>query len=254
MSRTTSSGSGPWRGLLLCMAACVASTVQAQEPELPPVQWPELPAQAASAQGLVPPGWRLEAAIEGRLDEDESADLLLLLRMDDAANVLEHDGTGASPFDSNPRMLLVALADGDGYRRVAVDHGLIPRPHSPSFDDFLPDEPDRGLRIAGNRAFTVALQSWTSAGSWYSTRRSFAFRLQDGCVRLVGFDEHALHRASGEISERSFNFLTGRGWTRSADIADEVEGERQWRRLSDAGIVCLGQVGDGFGFEPPGGE
>lgn len=243
-----------WRRILVSLLPCVVAVAHGRDPEPPPVQWPDVPAQAASAEGFVPAGWRIEVALQGRLDADERPDLLLLLRMDDDANVLHHDGPGVSPFDSNPRMLVVAVADGGGYRRVAADRGLIPRPHSPVFDDFLPDEPDRGLAIADNRVFTVALHSWASAGSWHAGQRSFAFRLQDGCVRLVGFDEHTVHRASGEITERSVNFLTGRGWTRSGQVSDDGDGEREWQRLPPHDMICLGAIGDGFGFEPPGGQ
>lgn len=36
--------------------------------DLPPVQYPTLPAQAANAAGFVPQGWALESSVEGDLD------------------------------------------------------------------------------------------------------------------------------------------------------------------------------------------
>lgn len=236
-------------GMVLLASACFAATACAS-PDIPPVDYPQIPERAGDAAGFVPPGWRLEHEARGRLDEDDRSDLLLLLRMDAAANRIEHDGMGASPFDTNPRMLVIAVAEGDGYRRVLADHRFIPRPHSPVYDDVLGDSPGDAIRIAVNRVFTVTLTSWASAGSWHSTSRSLGFRLQDGCARLLGFDEHDLHRGSGEITERSDNFLGGRGWTRSGHISDEGEAPKQWRRLPRRDAICLGDIGDGSGFQP----
>src|SRR5690606_18464309 len=140
-----------WRRALAWLALVLSAAAHAQDPLPPPVGWPEVPERGASAADFAPAGWRVEHAIDGRLDGDDRADLLILLRMDDPANVLAHDGMGVSPFDSNPRMLVLALADGEGYRRVLADHRLIPRPYSPTADDVLGDGPGSALRIGDNR-------------------------------------------------------------------------------------------------------
>jgi hypothetical protein len=226
-------------------------SAHAQEYAIPPVQWPAIPERVDTAQGFVPDGWWLEYHVEGRLDDDARPDLLVLLRMQDPANIIEHDGLGMSPFDTNPRMLVIALADADGgYRRALVDHALIPRPESPVLADVLQDDPASVIRITDNRAFSITLHSWASAGTWFTANRSFTFRHQDGCFRLIGFDQSSLHRASGETEETSINYLTGRAWTRSGNIADDVQGTRQSRRLASRSQECLGNIHDGFAFDP----
>jgi hypothetical protein len=238
---------------LLASAALLVAVqpgAHAQAFELPPVQWPAIVEHAASAQGFVPDGWGLEHAVQGRLDDDARPDLLILLRMQDPANLVEHDVFGPSPFDTNPRMLVIALADADGgYRRALVDHALIPRPESPVLADVLQDDPASAIRIAGNRAFSITLHSWASAGTWHTSNRTYTFRRQDGCFRLIGFDQSSLHRASGETEETSINFLTGRAWTRSGSIEDDTPGpQRPQRHWSSA--ICLGDIEDGFAFDP----
>ncbi|TDK26344.1 hypothetical protein E2F46_05220 [Luteimonas aestuarii] len=231
------------------MGAAASSTVQGQAFDVPPVQWPAVAERAMSVQGFVPDGWRLEHHVEGRLDDDARPDLLILLRMQDPANIVEHDGLGMSPFDTNPRMLVIALADPDGgYRRALVDRALIPRPESPVMDDVLQDDPAHAIRIADNRAFSVALHSWASAGSWFTSRRSFTFRWQDGCFRLIGLDTFELHRGSGATAEASINYLTGRAWTRTGSIEDD-DGDRQPHRLAKRSMICLEDVGDGLSFQ-----
>jgi hypothetical protein len=146
-------------------------------------------------------------------------------------------------------VLVIALADADGgYRRALVDHALIPRPESPVLADVLQDDPASVIRIADNRAFSITLHSWASAGTWYTSNRTYTFRRQDGCFRLIGFDQSSLHRASGETEETSINYLTGRAWTRSGSIEDD-EGDRQSRRLAKRSMICLEDVGDGFSFQ-----
>lgn len=232
-------------------AASAALPAFAQALEVPVVEIPAIPARAASAQGFVPDGWRLEHAVAGRLDDNAQPDLLLLLRMDDPTNVVAHDGLGVSPFDTNPRMLVFAFADaGGGYRRALVDHALIPRAESSVLDDVLQDDPANALRIATNRAVSITLHSWASAGSWSTHDRTFTVRWQDGCFRLIGFDRAGLHRGSGETDAMSVNYLTGRAWTRGGSIEDDAPGPTRPTRLRDRTPICLDAIGDGFAFEP----
>ncbi|MCD9027562.1 hypothetical protein LDO26_04965 [Luteimonas sp. BDR2-5] len=237
-------------GLLLALAGLLPAGAQAFA--IPPVAWPRIAAYADTPEGFVPDGWRLEHVVRGNLDDDTRPDLLLLLRMDDPENVVAHEGLGPSPLDTNPRMLVAAFAsaDGDGgYRRAMVDHALIPRAESPVMDDYL-DDPAASITIAGNRSFTIRLHSWASAGTWFTSSRSFTFRHQDGCFRLIGYDFRETHRASGETEEVSVNYLSGRAWRRDGSIQDDGERPKRWTRLPQRQIVCIGQVGDGFGFDP----
>jgi hypothetical protein len=237
-------------GALLALAAATPAAAQALQ--LPPVAWPHIADRAMSAEGFVPPQWRIEHRVEGRLDDDPAADLLLLLRMDEPANVIEHEGMGTSPFDSNPRMLVIAFADGQGgYRRELVDHQLIPRAESPLLDDVLRDDAPAMIQIRGNRSFAITLHSFASAGSWSSGDRQFTFRHQDGCFRLIGFDDTQVHRGSGEITRTSINYLTGGAWRSTGSIEDDAEPPKQWQTLPPSRrLVCIEQIGDGFVFDP----
>src|SRR4028119_662896 len=119
------------RMLFLCLALLpVAAT--AQEIEVPAVAYPTLPATAATAEGFVPRGWRIDARAQGDLNGDGAADLALVLRGTDPANIVSNQSFGPSNFDTNPRILAVALAErGGGYRLGAQDPRLIP-PHTAS--------------------------------------------------------------------------------------------------------------------------
>ena len=237
--------------LLVAAAACCLLPVPGRGVELPEVSYPAIVERAASLEGFVPSGWRLEHLARGRLDADERGDALLVLRMDDPANVIDNDGLGPARFDTNPRMLVAALAQPDGsWRQVMRNHRLVPRPESPVMDDVFDDDPGTAVAIRPNRTWSVALRSWASAGTWSTRQVAYTFRLEGGCMRLVGYDEMHLHRASGEITTTSVNYLTGRGWIRSGSVEDDVDRGAQPARLAANPRLCIDDVGDGLSFAP----
>lgn len=170
--------------LFVVVAACGVSVPSAQAFELPEVTVPRIAERAATPEAFVPPGWRVEHLARGRLDTNAREDALLVLRMDAAANVVDNDGMGPPRFDTNPRMLLALVAEADGrWRRVMVDHTLVPRPESPVMGDYLGDDASAAVAIRANRTWVVSLDSFASAGSWTMSNRTFTFRLEGDCMR-----------------------------------------------------------------------
>ncbi len=56
----------------------------------------------------------------------------------------------------------------------------------------------------------IHLHYWLSCGSWYVTNHTYTFRYQDRAFKLIGYDVDDFHRASGDITARSINFMTGK--------------------------------------------
>lgn len=221
----------------------VAGAAQALDP--PAVVYPQLPAQGRDAAAFVPGGWKLEFERRGDLNGDGRADLLLVLKMADPRNVLENSGFGPDRFDTNPRVLAVAFAEGDGYRLALQDHTLIPRPDSPNMEDYL----DGAEPSIARGAFSVNLHQFASAGSWSTSETTFRFRYGQGCFQLIGYDVHGMHRGSGEVRELSVNYLTGKAKLGDGSIEDDALRTR-WRPLPKQSLRCLEQVGDGLAFDP----
>ncbi len=229
--------------LLLVLASGVA---RAGALHIPDVAIPGLPEQGASVGDFIPAGWRIESRLDGAIDADARADVVLLLRSDDPRNVVDNDGLGAPRLDTNPRVLAVLRADAvSGYRLLVQDARLIPRHENPVMSDPLEEG---GLSLA-RRVLKVTLGAFASAGSWSMGSTTYAFRLQDGCMRLIGYDDRSVHRGSGRIDETSVNLLTGRALRREGSI--ESAAVRETRTASSRrGVVCLQGVGDGFAFDP----
>lgn len=227
-------------------AACCAGVADAREPALPEARYPTLPERGASAAAFTPNGWKLEKTGTGDLNADGLADLALVLRQDDPRFVVVHDGFGASPFDSNPRILAIAFAQrGGGYRLAASDHGLIPRPQSPTLSDPF-GEGDLAI-VRG--ALRVRLDFFASAGGWTMFNATHTLRWQNGRFELIGYDRNMVQRNTGEMKRISVNYSTRKARIETGNISEDAVKTR-WVTLPSARPRTLGEIGDGLEFEP----
>lgn len=222
---------------------------QPEELVIPPVRYPALPATAAGAEGFAPRGWRVEAQAVGDLSGDGRADLAFVLRMNDPANVLAHDGLGDNPFDTNPRILAVALGvAGGGYRLAAQDHRLIARRDYPTQSD--PFEQELAIERG---SLNVTVRLFMNAGGWGAGSSSFRFRWRDDALRLVGYDRLDMQRNSGCMTRLSINYLTGRV-KRSSGRTDLDRETVRWSRLPVRALLPIDRIGDGLEFDAGGGD
>lgn len=225
---------------------CLPAFAQAQD--IPPVVYPPLPATAHSADGFVPTGWRIEQRLEGDLNGDRRADLVLVLRQQDPRNVVEHDGLGISPLDSNPRLLAVAWAQpAGGYVLAAQNHTLIPRHEYPTQSDVFEDGAGGVALVRGT--LQVGLYFFASAGSWSTGSARFTFRWQDNAFALIGYDRASMMRNSGQTESLSINYATGKQRRAHGSIDNDREQVR-WAPLASPRRWTLDSVGDGAAFDP----
>lgn len=231
----------------LSIFAAAAAAIFAQDFELPPVHYPEVPARAATPEAFLPNGWALEQQAMGDLNADGVEDTALIMRALDPANIVEHDGFGMNPYDTNPLMLVVGFGRPEGgYDLALADHGLIPRPDNPVMADVVGEAAP--MEIARG-ALKVSLHRWASAGSWSMSNTTYTLRWRDGAFRLIGFDDTNIHRGSGELVQRSINYLTGRMSVGAGSISsDEVE--TTWKAAPAGPLLTLEEIGNGLEFDP----
>jgi hypothetical protein len=240
--------------VMACVLAPVGALAQDGAPEdgedfrIPDVTWPAIVERGAADGAFLPNGWKQVQRLAGDLDRDGREDLVLLLRMASAANVVKQPAMGEEPFDTNPWLLVVALKEPDGtYRRVVADHALIPRPEDPLLVDPFPEG---SLTLSDKGVLKLRLDWFRSMGGWTSWNNAFAFRFQDGCMRLIGFDRAEVTRNTGETEDVSVNYLTGKGWVRKGNFEQEGPGKQRPFKLKKNPVVCLEAVGNGLEFLP----
>jgi hypothetical protein len=235
------------RFILASLAALVAGVAQAQPPVIPPAAYPPIPGHAALPAGFVPKGWRLERKAEGDLNGDGKPDLVLVLKDADPRNIVHNDSFGPDPFDTNPRILVIALAGAaGGYDLAEANHVLIPRSTEPNVDDYLEDA--AGPEIKGG-VLRVGLHLFANAGGSDMGEYTFSFRDQSGRFTLIGYDHSIVGRMSGETEDVSVNFLSSKEKTSKGRI-DSDRKSVTWKSLPRRPLRDLDQVGDGMEFDP----
>lgn len=224
---------------LIVLLASSAAAAQ----ELPPVTYPHLPATGATAQGFVPKGWTVESRAEGDIDGDSKADLALVLRSQDRANVIRPEMCGEE-LDTNPWILAILLANpGGGYRLAVENHALIPRRENAcQLDGLTAIAVERGL-------LRLDFERMMSAGGWDMGTTTFKWRWSDGALRLAGFDYSNVSRNTGVTGHISVNYPTGRVKTSTGNIGTDREKVR-WTRLRSRRAPTIDEVGDGLMFDP----
>jgi hypothetical protein len=233
--------------LILGGGLALAAPPQAQELAIPEAVYPALPREAPAADGFVPSGWVLESRAEGDLDRDGLVDLALVLRQADPANVVSNEGLGENPFDTNPRILAVALRrPSGGYRLALENRTLIPRRVDPVMADPLSEG---GISVARG-ALKVTLHMFMSAGGWAMSHTTYSLRLRDGGVELIGFDRRTTHRGSGETDETSVNYLTGRMKRSTGHSGEDEPRKVTWTAMPRRPPPSLEAVGNGLSFDP----
>ena len=66
----------------------------------------------------------------------------------------------------------------------------------------------QGFNISKKGILDVNFRLWHSAGSWFMSNHKYRFRFQNNEFALIGYDSGEAHRASGETTDYSVNFLT----------------------------------------------
>ena len=228
-------------GIFVLLAAAAQSPGDA---EIRPVTYPAIAREGVSLDAFVPAKWKLEAKATGDLNGDKLPDAALVLHMADPANVLAKDWDPAQKYDSNPRRLVVLFGrNGGGYMLAAADNKLIPR-----LENQNQDEPfDEVAIISGT--LRVKMHLFMDAGGWEMGGSAYTFRWQDGAFRLIGFDRDSIQRNSGETTEISINYLTGRKVVKRGDIGTDKQ-TTQALKIAKKPLIKLEDVGDGLMFDP----
>ena len=214
---------------------------------IPPVRYPAPPRHSATLNGFVPKGWKLTEKALGDLNGDRIPDAALVVWMGDPANRIHPSYDPKTRYDTNPLMLVVVFGGkSGGYDLAVANHQLIPRRVNPN-----QDPPFNGVAIA-NGVLRVKMHEFLEAGGWRSGTSSFAFRWEQGALRLIGYDRDAIIKNTGATEVVSVNYPARRLVVTTGTMAGDTPDQTKTIALPDKPRLTLEQVGDGLMFEPEG--
>ncbi len=211
--------------------------------------WSVLPASGVAAEvspfsAWVSKGWVLEKSIAGDLDADGVDDAVLVLQQNDRRKLKHNEGLGASELNTNPRRLLVLLKSADGYRKITDNARFLP-PQNDEDAPCLEDPLEEGGVTVSRGLLRIDLHYWLSCGSWGVSHSSLLFRLEGGRLRLIGLDGYEFMRNSGDRSESSINFLTGKKkiTTGLSQFDEPTTPKVKWEKFPARKPIYLDQMG-----------
>lgn len=202
------------------------------------------PPNSADVQSFIPAKWKILEKVQGDLNADGLTDLALIIESTDPKNIVANENLGSNQLNTNPRQLLVLLKKSKGYQ-LASSNSSLPTEgdvESPCLEDPMGEGETLSIQKG---LLKISFHYWLSCGSWYVTNTSYTFRYQNQKFKLIGFDSDDFHRASGDITERSINFLTGKVKKTSGanEFAESTLPEKvEWSKLKNKYSINLEQI------------
>ena len=232
--------------LALWLSGCGPAAAQSAG-DVPPASYPTLLRHVLSVEGFIPQGWRLEITKSGDLNGDGRPDAVLVVRDDDEKKFIDTGRASAPKFDTNPRILVVALADGKGgYDLVLENHTLIARTTDPWQQDPLdPNGIQEGEIAIKNGTLKITL-GYFGGNMGHIT---YTFRYQHKRIEMIGYDRVDVERNSGVMTDLSINYSTRRAERKVGHISND-ENKVTHPKLPNKPLLTLPQIGDGLDFQP----
>lgn len=202
------------------------------------------PTLKTSYQSFVATNWKVLEKVQGDLNQDGQADIALIIEDTNPEHFVKNDRLGSDVLNINERKLLVLLKQTHGYQLAATNTTLPTEGdiESPCLADPLGETEALSIQKG---VLKVHLHYWLSCGSWYVTNHTYTFRYQDRTFKLIGYDVNDFHRASGDITARSINFMTGKvkNTTGENEFAETTQPVKvQWTTLKQRYALKLEQV------------
>ena len=230
-------------GALLLLAASAAFAQDSPPLKIPPVKFPPIPKHAPTAEKLVPKGWLVEAKAAGDLNGDGLPDAAMVVHLNNPKNWVSPPWAPTTPFNSNPRMLVVAFGTAKGYDLALADHVFIPR-----VENANQEQPFDSVKIE-NGLLKLKMHLFFDSGGYRVGRWGYAFRWQNGGFKMVSFDRDSVIKKTGDTEVISIDYVTGRKDVTTGNLAKSKESKKRYA-LASKGLIDLTQIGDGLQFKP----
>lgn len=188
-------------------------------------KFPKIQKTGKIFQDFVPKNWKILHKEFGDLNGDKKDDVALVLRANYAKYLNKNDGLGENQFDTNPQMLVILFSDGSNFELIEQSNTFIIGREFPT-----QGEPFQKLTIK-NGVLSFFFEQWQSAGSWYTSNTTYKFKFINNEFALIGLDKSESRRNAGEVTTRSYNFLTQKLKTSLSTYENEKPNKITWENI-----------------------
>lgn len=204
-----------------------------------------LPDQAKSFEKIIPKDWRLLDSISADLNQDGIKDLVFAIQSTDQNKIEINNGLGIDSIDLNPRVLAIYFGTESGeLKKKLISEEFIILRDSPTMD-----EPFEGFHINNKGVLDINFRFWYSAGSWSMSNHTYRFRYQNNDFVLIGYDSNEAHRASGETTDYSINFLTKKMKITKGNFSEDVKETVEWKKFKLKKLFTIESIQKPFELE-----
>lgn len=189
-------------------------------------------------------GWKVITNDVGDLNRDGIDDVVLVIEETNPANFKKkpEGSLGPNIQNLNPRRLIILLRSSSGLKEVLRRDDLLPSENAEGMECLADPLENGGVSISrGN--LVIELQDWRSCGSYGVVNEKFTFRTQGTRFQLIGYDRFESSRSTGERSEYSTNYVTGkRKVTTGLNDFENLKPEVSWKSLPPKRAFFLDEI------------
>lgn len=165
-------------------------------------KYPVMNAQGKSIKSLLPPQWKVVDSVYGDLNNDQVADLALIIEF--YAAVKENRAYGDNTTEliteiQKPRILAVYFKSGRNYKMIAQNNNFVLR----SEEGGAMGDPLRPMSITDNK-LSLAFEG---GGNW-RWKLNYSFKYLNKDWQLINANNYAYHSSSGEMNDKHYDFLS----------------------------------------------
>lgn len=181
--------------------------------------YPQIKTVSHSISDFVPMGWTVIDSAFGDLNHDKLDDLALVIQLTDSVSLVEDEDGYADTVITQPRILILAF-----YNKIEGKYNLVLQNNSfiLCHDNPGMEEPFQSISIKKG-VLNIDFFIFMNIGGWGMSNNTYRFRYQQNKFYLVGADYNYTNRASGEVKNRSYNFLTRKVILGTGNISSNKE-------------------------------
>lgn len=191
--------------------------------------YPIITSHGQNISDFIPKNWVLLDSAKGDLNNDHFDDLCFVIKYKDTITLVKQSENYLDTILSQPRMLIISFLNPSSKQFDYVEQS---NTFIMSHDDPNMEEPYQGISIS-NQVLQIDFQIFMNMGGWGSSNNSYKFRYQDKEFILIGADCNSFQRNTGEMENRSYNFLTKKVKIEVGNVSSEKT-KVKWRNFKIA--------------------